>query len=77
MESVNLSYAKAHLPEMLERVSRGEEVLIALRGQAVAKLVPWKPVRRKPGRLKGRIRIAADFDAPLPPEVVAGFLGQA
>jgi hypothetical protein len=28
---------------------------------------------RRPGRAKGKIRIAADFDAPLPPDVLARF----
>jgi hypothetical protein len=41
----------------------------------LAKLVPLKPSRRKPGRLKGRIRVGLDFDEPLPSEVLAGFPG--
>jgi hypothetical protein len=28
---------------------------------------------RKPGRLKGRIRMGEDFDAPLPEEILAAF----
>jgi hypothetical protein len=28
---------------------------------------------RVPGRLAGVVRIAEDFDAPLPPEVLEGF----
>jgi hypothetical protein len=28
------------------------------------------------GRLKGEIKIAADFDAPLPPELLAAFDGR-
>ena len=31
---------------------------------------------RKPGRLKGRIRVASDFDAPLPEEILAAFRGE-
>ncbi len=76
MESVNVYYAKTHLSKLLERVAKGEEVLIARNGEPVAKLVGLKPAKRKPGRLKGRIRIAADFDAPLPPEVLAAFSGE-
>ena len=30
---------------------------------------------RRPGRLKGRIRIGADFDAPLPPALLRAFGG--
>ena len=32
--------AKTHLPQLLERVSRGEEILITKHGQPVAMLVP-------------------------------------
>lgn len=76
MEPISISYAKAHLHELLDRVSRGEEVLIARRGQLAAKLVGVRSVKRKPGSLKGRIRIAPDFDAPLPPAAVAAFEGE-
>lgn len=51
---------------------------IARAGKPIAKLValgPGAPVR-KPGFLKGRIRIARDFDAPLPEEVVDLFEGR-
>jgi hypothetical protein len=33
--------------------------------------------RRRPGRLKGRIRTASDFDEPLPDEILAAFQGGA
>jgi hypothetical protein len=32
--------------------------------------------RRQPGRAKGKIWIAADFDAPLPAPVLEGFAGK-
>jgi prevent-host-death family protein len=32
--------AKTHLPQLLERVARGETILITRHGQAIAKLVP-------------------------------------
>jgi hypothetical protein len=31
---------------------------------------------RKPGRLKGRIHIAPDFDEPLPDEILTAFRGE-
>ncbi len=31
---------------------------------------------RRPGRLKGRIRIGPDFDEPLPEEILAAFRGE-
>jgi antitoxin (DNA-binding transcriptional repressor) of toxin-antitoxin stability system len=48
------------------------------RGKPVARLVPLAQVARprKPGYLKGRIRIAADFDAPLPADILNAFEGR-
>ena len=36
----------------------------------MARLVPMHVGERKPGRLKGKIKIAPDFDAPLPDDVL-------
>jgi antitoxin (DNA-binding transcriptional repressor) of toxin-antitoxin stability system len=62
----------------VHEVAVGSEIVIARAGEPVARLVPIKagiPVR-KPGFLKGRIRIAADFDAPLPEELLDAFEGR-
>ena len=40
MKSVGAFEAKTHLPELLERVVKGEKILITRRGQPVAMLVP-------------------------------------
>jgi hypothetical protein len=41
-------------------------------------LVPLAPttVKRRAGVAKGRIHIAPNFDDPLPPDMLAGFLGE-
>jgi antitoxin (DNA-binding transcriptional repressor) of toxin-antitoxin stability system len=57
-------------------VAQGEEVIIAKSGRPVAKLVPVAAEPRRPGRLKGRIRLGPDFDEPLPEEVLAAFRGE-
>jgi hypothetical protein len=36
---------------------------------------PAPKTRRRLGSERGKARIADDFDAPLPPEIMAGFLG--
>ena len=77
MGSVNIHEAKTHLSRLVERAAAGEEIIIARGGKPVAKLVAidHDPTPRRPGSLRGRIRIAEDFDAPLPPHLLAGFLG--
>lgn len=73
MDMVNVHEAKTHLSRLLARVSRGEEIVIAKDGQPVAKLIAVSARARKPGRLKGRIRIGKDFDAPLPKAAAKAF----
>lgn len=71
MAQVNVHEAKTQLSKLLARVEAGEEVVIARAGKPVARLVPAvsrKP-RRIPGEDEGKIWIAEDFDAPLPPEI--------
>ena len=75
---VNVHAAKTHLSQLLERVGRGEEIVIARAGRPVARLVPLqvRGVTRRPGLLRGKVRIRANFDAPLPGEVLRGFEGR-
>lgn len=65
---VNIHEAKTHLSKLLRRVSKGEEIVIAKAGKPVAKLVPidTAPLRRVPGSAQERVKIADNFDAPLP-----------
>ncbi len=77
MTTVNVHEAKTHFSRILDRVSAGEEIIIAKAGKPVARLVPLEPEKRGrvPGTYAGRIRIADDFDAPLPEDVVDDFEG--
>lgn len=68
MEVVNVHEAKTRLSRLLERVERGEDIVIARAGSPVARLVPYVASRRTvvaPGSLPIAIRIGEDFDAPL------------
>jgi len=78
MASVNVHEAKTHLSELLKRVERGEEIVIARAGQPVAKLVPVcnRVEPRQPGGWKGEVWIAPDFDAPLPDDILDAFEGR-
>ena len=75
---INIHDAKTHLSRLVERAAGGEEIVIAKAGKPLAKLVPYREARgpRRPGALRGRIRIHDDFDAPLPDDVAAAFLGE-
>jgi prevent-host-death family protein len=74
---INIHEAKTHLSRLLQKVAAGGEVVISNHGHPVARLVPIRKTAspRRLGALKGRIRIAEDFDAPLPKSVLAKFLG--
>lgn len=76
-KQVNMHEAKSRLSELGELVWKGEKVVIAKAGKPYLDLLPHREGRakRKPGRLKGQIFIADDFDET-PPEVIADFEGQ-
>jgi len=75
---INVHDAKTHLSRILEDVAAGAEVVIAKAGKPVARLVPFEsaPKPKQLGLLKGRIRVAENFNAPLPPELLADFEGR-
>ena len=73
---VNVSQAKSQLSRLLRRVEAGEEVVIARRGEPVARLVASKPrKKRRPDRLKGKVVIPDDFFDPLPEEELKAWEG--
>lgn len=74
MHVTNISEAKAQLSALIEQVLAGKEVIIGKAGKPVARLVPFEPSRepRRPGALRGKIRIADDFDT-LPDDIAEAF----
>lgn len=76
-KTLNLYEAKTRLSRLVEDAAAGEEIIIAKAGVPRARLVSLRSRkrRRRPGGSKGRIWIARDFDAPLPPDILSGFLG--
>jgi prevent-host-death family protein len=75
MHTVNIHEAKTHLSKLLEEVMLGDEIIIARAGKPIAKLSPIETTipERKFGFLKGKIKISADFDAPLPKDFLDEF----
>lgn len=76
-KQVNMHEAKSRLSELGELAWKGEKVVIAKAGKPYLDLLPHRQERRerKPGLLKGKIRIAKDFDATSP-ELIAAFEGR-
>lgn len=72
MTTVNVQEAKTHLSELLARVERGEEIVIARAGSPVARLVA---VAKVPPRQFGGValNVPDDFDAPLHEDELASW----
>lgn len=66
--TVTLKEAQARLPQLLDQLQPGDELTITDRGQPLAQVKKaggtssWPS---KAGSAAGKIRMAADFDAPL------------
>jgi prevent-host-death family protein len=76
MSRVNIHEAKMHLSRLVKEAAKGREIVIAIAGKPAARLVPLEAApakKRKPGRLKGNIRITGDFDAPLRDDLLKEF----
>ncbi|MBZ5584185.1 MAG: type II toxin-antitoxin system prevent-host-death family antitoxin [Acidobacteriia bacterium] len=66
MPRFNIAFAKAHFSELIEKAILGEEVIVSKGNKPVAKIVPLRPAKRKPGAGKGQILfMSPDFDAPI------------
>jgi len=70
----SVTEAKSNLSALIEKVIEGQDVIISRSRKPVAILSAYhKPqAKRKPGALRGRIRIADDFD-DLPADIAAAF----
>ena len=65
---VTIHAAKTTLSQLIERAHAGEEVVIARRDVPVALLVPITrdAPKRRPGTLRGVVKIPKSFFEPLP-----------
>jgi prevent-host-death family protein len=78
MRTVNIHEAKTHLSKLVEEAHQGKEVIIAKAGRPMARLVSVRSGRkgRRLGPLAGRFSTPADFDAPLPDDLIGSFEGR-
>ena len=76
MLQVNIHEAKTNLSKLIEKASKGEEIIIAKAGRPMVKVVPIlqeiKP-KRMGGFLKGNTAMPIDFDSMCSDEIAALF----
>ena len=76
MPVVNVHQAKTHLSRLLAQVEAGEEVVIARRGEPVARLVRCKSRgKRQFGAMRGQIVVDDSILDPLPEDELAAWEG--
>ncbi|MFY7923821.1 MAG: type II toxin-antitoxin system Phd/YefM family antitoxin [Gemmatimonas sp.] len=78
-EAVSLYEAKTHLSALVDRAAAGEEIILMKSGTPMAMLGPLDDTKRKrvAGQGRGLWHVAPDFDAPLSPDTLADFEGDA
>jgi prevent-host-death family protein len=70
METITIHKAKTELSRLIEKACRGEEIVIARGKKPVVRLIAIedKQGQRKPGALRGKLKVGPEFFEPLPPE---------
>ena len=79
MIKLNISQAKTHLSAYLERLRRGETILLCKRNAPIAEIRPLRQprTRKRPiGLAVGEFTIPPSFFDPLPEDLVAAFGGE-
>jgi prevent-host-death family protein len=73
----NIHDAKTNLSRIIERVERGEEIIISRAGHPVAKVVPLVRTVSRTGRgsLRGKLVLAEDWDSAAVNEAIARDFG--
>jgi prevent-host-death family protein len=70
---VSIYDARSRLSRLIDLAEKGDSVVITRHGRSVARIVPAIRVPRRLGSLRGKIRVAEDFDAPLPDDLLSSF----
>ena len=79
MQIINISDAKSSLSSLIAKVEKGQKIIIGKAGKPVAMLVPYRAdtsPRKLGGTWRGKVKMAADFDA-LPNELAEAFHAKA
>jgi len=78
MIKLNIHEAKTHLSRYLEKLKKGETILLCKRNEPIAEIrpLPAHSNRKRPiGLAKGQLTIPKDFFDPLPEEIIQAFHG--
>jgi antitoxin (DNA-binding transcriptional repressor) of toxin-antitoxin stability system len=79
MIKLNVHEAKTHLSRYLERLERGETIVLCKRNIPIAEIRPLprrRKTRRPVGLAKGKFTVPASFFEPLPPQLIDAFHGE-
>jgi len=79
MIKLNVHEAKTHLSRYLERLARGESIILCKRNIPIAEIRPLpahRKAKRPLGLAKGKFKLSRQFFKPLPPDVLDSFHGQ-
>lgn len=79
MIKLNIHEAKTHLSRYLDRLAKGETIILCKRNIPIAEIRPIAPdmkKRRPIGLAKDEFRVPPEFFEPLPPEIIDSFEGK-
>ena len=78
MDTINIYDAKTRLSQLVDKAAAGEDVVVSRNGKPLVRITRLDAPKRQIrfGVLKGKLRIPADFDSPLPDDVLAAFEGR-
>lgn len=79
MIRLNIHEAKTHLSKYLQKLLRGESILLCKRNIPIAEIRPLpshRKAKRPVGLAKGKFQIPPEFFEPLPSDMVDSFHGQ-
>jgi len=75
MKAVEIEDAERQLDQLVNDVTAGEDVVVCRNGEPLVRITKMASPKRRIrfGLLEGKLTVPADFDAPLPNDVLAGF----
>jgi len=78
MIKLNIHEAKTHLSKYLDRVAKGEVIVLCKRNVPIAEIHPVSQSRntkRPLGLARGKFEVPPEFFLPLPDEIIDSFQG--